>query len=507
MKQGRKYVGALFAGALLFAPAAQAQVDLTLMETFRIVHEQNPVLQGARHDLDAVREQYPQAAAGWHPRISAEANLNSTNIESGNFSNGDGATTKGASISLEQPIFRGFRTLAEVKSAEERISAAEQNLMEREQAVFSDVARAYVMVLRNRQLLVLEEKNRDLLAGDVEAVRARFEAGDTTKTDVQQTEGRLADAKARAAIAQSRLDESDAMFEELTGFTPPEIMTMPEPDFAYPENEAALIAMAESANPTLAAVRHESLAAESDIRAVRSDLYPQITAFASYIKERDPQPGVVAESETGAIGLRARLALYEGGSTMSRIREAKARASGSRTDIVAADRAVKAALLSDWKKLRASEAEIDARGIEVEAARLSVQGVREEARLGERTMFDVLEGERDVLDAETGLVEARISKVITAYRLAGTLGFLTARALGFESPAAAEPPVSRPAPAAVRAEMPEPVPAVEASVPVVAQVPPVAVFTPPPAPAAPPEPAEMPVYVPRTLSYSPERSY
>lgn len=506
MKQGGKCVLALFAGAVLMSPGAFGQTpgDLTLMETFRIVHEQNPTLQGARYDLAAVREQYPQAMAGWYPRISAEANLISTNIETGNFSSGDGATTKGASVNLEQPVFRGFRTLAEVKSAEERIEAAEHNLMEREQAVFSDVARAYVMVLRNRQLLVLEEKNRDLLSGDVDAVKARFEAGDTTMTDVQQTEGRLADAKARAAIAQSRLDESNTMFEELTGFVPPEHMAMPEPDFTYPETEDGLVAMAEAANPTLAAVRHESLAAESDIRAVRSDLYPQLTAFASYIKERDPQPGIVAESSTGTIGLRARMALYEGGSTMSRIREAKARASGSRVDIVAADRAVKSALIADWKKLRASDEEIAAREIEVNAARLSVQGVREEARLGERTVFDVLEGEQDVLDAETDLVEARIARVITSYRLAGTLGFLTARALGFEG-AASAPLLSEPvvAPAVEPVEVPFPA-LVEA--PPVSRLPAQLPSLPVPA-AAPPLTPDMPVYIRRAPGYSVERSY
>ncbi len=421
----------LFYGVIAMGPAkAQDAAPLTLEQTFRSVYKTNPTLQAARHDLDVVREEYPQAAAGWKPRVTGEASLTSTDIESGNFSAGDGATTKSASISIEQPIFRGFRTVSEMKAAEESFLAAEKNLQEREQSVFFDVAEAYVSVLKSRALIALQEKNRDLLGQERDAVQARFDAGDLTQTDVQQTEARYADALARLAAAQSAFGENMAVFEELTGFFPPDTMTMPEPSFNFPQSEEALVLAAAQANPTMAAMRHEHLAAQSDIGAVRSDLYPQVTAFASHIKEYDPQPGIVDESEMSTVGMRARISLYEGGANLSRVRQAKARANQRYVQIVETEMAVKRATLASWRKYGAYGLEIAAREREADAARFSAEGVREEARLGDRSVFDVLEAEREVLDAETALIEAKAGKVITAYNLSGALGLLTAGPLG-----------------------------------------------------------------------------
>lgn len=427
-----KFAEIFFMTVFIYSLSAFSVCAQDLDQTFKSVYRDNPTLQAARHELEAVRERYPQAAAGWKPRVDGEASLTSTHIESGNFSSGDGATTKSASASIEQPLFHGFRTVSEMKSAEQGILAAEKNLLEREQSIFLNTARAYVAVLRGREMVALEQKNRDLHAAERDAVQARFEAGDLTQTDVQQTKARYADALARLAAAESALGEENAVFEELTGFTPPDDMPMPTPSFSFPDTEEGLTAMAASANPTMAAVRYEHLAAESDIGAVRSGLYPQIAAFASYIKEYDPQPGIIDESETGTIGVRARITLYEGGANLSRIRQARAIANQRSVQVLETDMAVQRMILANWRKYNSYDAEIAARELEADAARFSAEGVREEARLGERSVFDVLEAEREVLDAETALIDAKAQRVVTSYTLAGALGWLSAERLGVD---------------------------------------------------------------------------
>ncbi|PZO87725.1 MAG: type I secretion protein TolC [Micavibrio aeruginosavorus] len=430
------FLTALFLSHNAFAEERAMSLHAVLQEISR----DNPTIQAARFNMKAAEEEYPQARAGWLPRASAEANLTATDIKTGNFSAGDGATTKGAVISVEQNIFRGFRTQAEMEGAKERIEASRERLKQVEQDVFSRAVRAYMDVIRARLVLSLQQKNIELLSGEKKSIRARYDAGDVTQTDIKQTEARYANALADSAIALSNLNDSETAFEELTGRMPENYMEMPSIPFQFPETAQALAALAERNNPQIARSRYEQKAAEQDIDVERSGHYPQVTAFASYAHDRDPQPGIVDKTEVGTIGVRARIALYEGGATQSRIREAKSRASQQFVEIVEARRAVVRSLVSKWKKLASYDAEISARELEVSAKRFSSEGVREEAKLGERTVQDTLEADQAVLDAEIGLVTAKHDRIVTGYELAADLGLLTSEGLGFQrkQPAPAE---------------------------------------------------------------------
>ncbi len=406
---------------------------LTLQETFEQVYRDNPSLQAAREGLKATRELYPQASAGWKPNVNAEASLYSTDINSGNFTNGDGATTKSASINLEQPVFRGFRTAAEMEAAEKDIEAGRAGLWRLEQDIFLQVAQAYIDVLRDRQVLLLEQQNRDLFAREEEAVMARFDAGDVTQTDVKQTQAQHANAMAGEALAQAGLQRSEATFEELTGIIPPHSMEMPVPQFNFPQTRDELATAAATYNPQLSEIRYLHDSARSDIKSSQSTFYPQVTAFASFIKEYDPQPGIIDASDTGTVGVRARINLYEGGANIARTREAKFRANQKMIQIREAERSIKSELVTSWRRIGAYEAEISARELEVTAAKFAAEGVREEARIGERTVLDTLEAEQEVVEAERALIEAKRSHLLSSYMLAAALGRLTADSLGLSA--------------------------------------------------------------------------
>lgn len=416
--------------ASAFAQATEGPV-LTLEKTLQRVYLENPDILAARYSLEAVKELHPQAVSGWRPNVNAEASVTSTRIESGNFSTGDGATTKGASINIEQPLFRGFRTVAEIDAAKKRIAAEEETLKQTQQATFLESVEAYMNVIRDRMLLELQRRNVALLQSERESALARFEAGDITQTDVKQTEARYSNALADDAVAESKLQQSEAEFERVTGgVTAAQTMVMPVIKFSFPPSMERILKDAELNNPSILQARFDHLAAKSDIRTAKSGFYPQVTAFASHLKEYDPQPGLVDESETSTIGLRARINLYEGGNNLSRVRQARARANQRYVDTIREGRAVTGDIKGYWYRLKAYDAEIKARELEIAAAQFSRDGVREEARLGDRTVLDTLEAEQEVLDAQSALVLARRDKIVTAYRLAAGLGMLVPEQLG-----------------------------------------------------------------------------
>jgi len=428
----------IFLIPVLFGGIAHAQdVPLTLDQTLRYVYNENPTILASRYNLRVTKESYPQAAAGWHPRIDADTSVTSTHIENDPKGGADGAVTKSGSITLEQPLFRGFRTMAEMESAKNRIASDTAKVRDTEQTVFLQTVEGYMNIIRDRQLLELQRQNVVLLTKERESVMARFEAGDITQTDVKQTEARYSSAQADNAVAESKLQESEAAFEKITGIWPSDVFVMPVIGFTFPQTLDDLVTLAAMDNPKLSSSRYAHEAAEEDIDAAKSAFYPQVTAFASHLKEYDPQPGLLDESETSTIGVRARINLYEGGGTMSRIREAQSRANLRFVETIAAEKSVRGDIIGSWRRLQAYEAEIKARELEVAAAQYSAEGVREEARLGDRTVLDTLEADQEVLDAQSALVQARRDRIVTAYRLAAALGMLNPAKLGIEDTAIA----------------------------------------------------------------------
>lgn len=412
------------------SPCAYAQDAVTLDQVLRHVYTENPTLQASRFGQKVTHELYPQAKAGWHPTINAEAGMSSSFIDTDPTTTADGTTTKSVSIIAEQPLYRGGRTQAEILSANSRINAGYYRMLQTEQQVFLRTTEVYMDVIRNRMLLHLQDTNRETLAKQKDSLQARFDAGDVTSTDLKRAEARLAQAEALRVEAVGALQESEALFEQIIGYAPPPIITMPEPSFAIPSTLVGMLDVAQANNPQWFFTRYDHMAAESDIDIARSDQLPTVSAFASHITEYDPQPGVFDETSTSTIGLRARINLYEGGRTVSRIREAKNRENQRYIQIREAERQMKSALVESWSRLQSTRAAINAREMEVASAQLSAEGLREEARLGERTTIETLDAERDLLESQVALANAKRDNVVSAYELAAALGLLLPEKMG-----------------------------------------------------------------------------
>jgi outer membrane protein len=55
----------------------------------------------------------------------------------------------------------------------------------------------------------------------------------------------------------------------------------------------------------------------------------------------------------------------------------------------------------------------------VASAEIALNGVREEARVGQRTTLDVLNAQQELVNARTALVTAQHDRVVASYNLLG----------------------------------------------------------------------------------------
>ena len=83
-----------------------------------------------------------------------------------------------------------------------------------------------------------------------------------------------------------------------------------------------------------------------------------------------------------------------------------------------------------WGQLEAAKAQINATQAQVTAAEVALNGVREEARVGQRTTLDVLNAQQDLVNARVALVTAQRDRVVASYTVLAATGRCRRRCSG-----------------------------------------------------------------------------
>ncbi|GJL84697.1 MAG: hypothetical protein DHS20C02_04720 [Micavibrio sp.] len=401
-----------------------------LGDVLRRAYLTNPTLLAARQELKATHELLPQAMAGWKPTVSADAGITNTDVDGSNFGTATGSTSKDVGLSLDQPLFRGGRTVSEMAAARSTIAAQAASLSGVEQSVLREAATAYMDVVRDQALFDLSWNNREVIARQLEATQDRFEVGELTRTDVSQAEARLARADADAITARGSLRTVQAVFEQVIGI-PAGKLGEPSVMLDIPKTLDEAAALAEQANPQVMAATHAHKASEDDVNDVFGELLPTVGLSGSWNRSYDPSPGLIDEQTSRSVGVTASIPLYQAGSVRSRVRQAKQTANQRYIQILETRREARQQAISDWETLQAAQAEIRSRTAQVEASKIAQEGVEAETEVGQRTILDALDANQEFLDAQAALVSARRNEIVASFSLAATLGLLTPERLGF----------------------------------------------------------------------------
>jgi len=160
------------------------------------------------------------------------------------------------------------------------------------------------------------------------------------------------------------------------------------------------------------------------------ELLPQVSAFASFNRQYDPQPGIVDRTGGETIGVRATIALYQGGATRSRERKARYASKRREFEIEETKRSVRREVIENWASYRSALQQTENRKQEIEAAEAALKGVRMELDVGQRTLLDLLDADEEVIEAKVGLSFARRNEIVALFSLANSLGLLTVHSLG-----------------------------------------------------------------------------
>jgi outer membrane protein len=435
-------------GAVLGWSAAPAQAQ-TLQEALAITYNNNPTLLAARAQLRGVDEGVPQALAGWRPTVVMAGTYGAADVRTrsqvqqfrndGSFFWRDPAfpqsttirqerTPATATVTLTQPIYRGGRTTAQTRQAENLVLAQRARLIATEQQVLGDAVSAYITVIQNGELLRLNINNEQVLARQLQATNERFRVGEITRTDVAQAESRLAGARTSRTQAEGTLQIARATFERVIGESPRRL-TNPQPLQTPVRSQAEAQAIAVASNPNVVAALFNAAAARDNIDVQASALMPQLSGNAQAFRN-DSNVAPHTRQSGGQVTLSLSAPIYQGGSEYANIRQARQVAQQNLSQVDEARRAAAQAAAQSWETLVSARAAVTSVRVQIRAQEIALDGVQREAIVGSRTTLDVLNAEQELLNARTSLVNALASVVTGSYALAGSVGRLTAQDLG-----------------------------------------------------------------------------
>jgi len=428
--------------AVLSGMASAAAAE-TLQEALALAYRTNPTLLAQRANQRALDESIPQARAGLRPQIDVSATANYTRTDGpgtpgvdlnadGDFNDlgesgpSNGVTESdsgGASIGLSQTIYSGGRIGHAITAAEANVLGGRENLRSVEQGVLQSVISAYVGVQRDMEILRIRQENLTVLRRQLDESNARFEVGEITRTDVAQSESRLATSEADLANAQAQLSVSRAAYAAVIGQAPTNLTTPPQLPGVPTDFDAALnVGLAE--NPAVRAAQYSLQAAEARVAAARSEYLPSARLTASYGGSDDLSSFDLTRRTSFQAGASISVPLFTGGLNQSRVAQALETANAAQINVEGERRGVLQDVSSAYAQVISSRATLTAGNEAVRAATVAAEGVRQEAQVGLRTTLDVLNQELELRAAQVQLVSAVANEYIAQAQLLAAMGRL-----------------------------------------------------------------------------------
>lgn len=422
------------AAALVVAASSMPASAESLRDAMAAAYSNNPTLAAARAGQQVTSEQLVQQLNRIKPTLGGQVTLDQETTGPGNFDDFSRLVTVGARLS--QPVYRGGQIQAGIKAADNRVVSGREQLRATENQTIFDTVVAYMDVLRLQSEVELTSNQVKVLERQLQASKDRFEVGDLTRTDVAQSDARLALARSQQIAAQGNLANARAAYERVVGHAPTELEP-PPPLPVLPGTQQQSIDLALAESPFLISARHQQEAARYDVKAAKGARLPSLDATfqAGYTNFRG-LVGAGGGLRTGGInytqniGATMTIPLYQGGLQGSRLREAEARFTQAEQNAFGSERSTVENARTAWENLLSARATIEAAKVAVDANALALEGTRAETEVGSRNILDVLNAEQELLNARVTLVRADRDAYVAAYALLASIGRAEADDLG-----------------------------------------------------------------------------
>jgi len=423
MSKKETIIGMAVIGALGFAPYAGAE---TLHDAVIQAVKTNPDVQASLNEVRAREQEVTQAKAGYYPTVdlSAATGMENTDSPTTRAAGNDGYVSmirREASIVARQNIYAGMATVNNSERQQARLNAAKYNLQSDMQGVALESAKAYLDVIRREHQLELAN---DYLKAHQEVmglVRRRTSSGLGRAADMEQMQGRLAQARSAVIEARRDLEIARANYNRIIGSAPAEPMAISSPGAAeLPASLSEAERMAMSQHPALHSASADVDASQKQLAGASSSFRPQVDVVAKNMWGNDLD-GVDGEDKRYSLMLEANYNLLNGGGDAARKREYGYRVEQATQLKSSTERKVLEGVRLAWNAYESSKEQIDYLKQHADASKKARDAYIKQFNIGRRTLLDVLDTEKELYESRRAYETGKYELAYAQYRvLAGT---------------------------------------------------------------------------------------
>jgi outer membrane protein len=443
MRGVRVFTGAT-AAVLLMACAGPTPVLADTIEAALVrAYQSNPQLNAQRAQVRSTDENVPRALSGYRPTVNLNATAgyqysDQTFSQTGAGISGRGTvhgTTVPRSVGLtaSQTLFNGYQTANGVRAAESQVSGSREALRVLEQTVLLSAATVYMDYLRDAANLEVQKSNVRVLEQTLKQTRDRFNVGEVTRTDVAQSEAQLAAGKTQELTAESQLTTTRSNYRRIIGVEPTNLAPGSPVDRFLPSTLQQAVDLSLVENPNVTAAMYGIDVNYLQVKINEGALLPTVSLQAS-VQEADEQALTVPRQFTASAIANVRIPIYQGGAEYALIRQSKENLAQQRLNLETTRDQTRANTITAWGQLVATKAQVASAQAQVTASEIALNGVREEAKAGQRTTLDVLNAQQALVNARIALVNAQHDRVVASYSVLNAIGRLSPQVLRLPTP-------------------------------------------------------------------------
>ncbi|MCL2715062.1 MAG: TolC family outer membrane protein [Alphaproteobacteria bacterium] len=420
--------------ATLVAGAALAVSAPALAETMEgaLVHAylNNPQLNAQRAQVRVTDEGVPQALSGYRPNVnvSVSGGYQYTNTVVAGVPISQAQTPRAVALTVGQTLYNGGRTGNSVRAAESQVSGSREALRSLDQTVLLQGATAYMDYLRDAAIVEVQKNNVRVLEQTLKQTQDRFDVGEVTRTDVAQSEASLAAGKTQELTAEANLTATRANYRRIIGKEPQNLQPGSPVDRVLPPKLGSAIELSLMENPNVTASMHGIDVSYLQVKVAEGALLPTIS-LQGIVQQNDQQSPTVGKTFNAAGLLQMNVPLYQGGQEYSLIRQSKETLAQQRLALEMTRDQTRANVVQAWGQLDAGKAQVTSANAQVKASEIALNGVREEAKAGQRTTLDVLNAQQALVTARVALVTAQHDRVVASYAVLNAVGRLSPQVL------------------------------------------------------------------------------
>jgi outer membrane protein len=416
-------------------PALADTIESALVRAY----QNNPQLNAQRASVRATDENVPQALSGYRPKVSLTASggyqYTDTNSTAGGSATAIVRTEihgtngpRSAGLTVSQTLYNGGQTANKTRAAESQVSGAREGLRVLDQTVLLSAATIYMDYLRDSAIVEVQKSNVRVLEQTLKQTRDRFNVGEVTRTDVAQSEAQLAAGKTQELTAESNLTTTRSNFRRIIGNEPVALAPGSPVDRFLPPTLPSAIELSLIENPNVTAAMFGVDVNFLQVKVNEGALLPTVSLQAS-VQQSYEQTMTIFRSFGAAAIAQVSAPIYQGGAEYALIRQSKETLAQQRLNLEQIRDQARANTVTAWGQLVAGKAQVQSAQAQVTASEIALNGVREEAKAGQRTTLDVLNAQQALVNARVALVTAQHDRVVASYSVLNAVGRLSPQVL------------------------------------------------------------------------------